>query len=152
MTSVVPVRRSEERNLMFTEAKNLIHKLLEEGSLAFYLAIGKIGESTFGTKLLQDVDFPFGINVGRLGLPNRNQYKKPIQRQLNSDIAYQIRVYSNEKLTKNFGTALEELEAHLHRDIDGLMYTDSTSYRDVLEFRLDMEYLSLIQSEEVFME
>ena len=41
-----PVRRFKERNVMFKEAKDFINKLMEEYNLAYYLTIGKIGEST----------------------------------------------------------------------------------------------------------
>ena len=60
---------------MFKEAKDFINKLMEEDNLAYYLTIGKIGESTFETKLLEDVAAHFGITVGRVKQLIRNRYK-----------------------------------------------------------------------------
>ena len=51
---------------MFKEAKDFINKLMEEDNLAYYLAIGENGESTFETKLLEDVTAHFGITVERV--------------------------------------------------------------------------------------
>ena len=135
---VLSVRRFKERNVMFKEAKDFINKLMEEDNLAYYLTIGKIGESTFETKLLEDVAAHFGITVGRVKQLNRNRYEKRIQRLLYIDIAYERFVYSNRNRTENFDTTLEEFKASVHRDIDGLVYTDLTPYSDIFESNLDI--------------
>ena len=39
---------------------------------------------------------------------------------------------------ENFDIAQAEIKASVHRGLDGLVYTDSTSYSDIFESNLDV--------------
>ena len=64
---------------------------------------------------------------------NRNRYERRIQRLLYIDIAYEILLYSNRNRTENFDTSPEEFKASVHRNIDKLVYTNSTPCGDIFE-------------------